>query len=108
MNKLTYENKFRATQITNSNTVGEAKEARRLEGTLRKFWEETTLNYIKATTRRDLKAEVGVQYSYKTLKFTYDLKPDGSVRVEVIQRDEFSSRTYVMETFTILKRKLYS
>lgn len=107
MNMETCEAKYEATKIVDTNTVGEAKKAHKLETTLRKFWKKEALTYIKVNLGRDLQTEVDLPYSYKDLQFTFDLKPSGTVRVGVIWHEEFGGLDQVGETFSVPKKKLY-
>ena len=103
MNKETYLNKLATTVMTDANTLGEAKEAKKVENALIRFWKKAALASIKKETGRDLIAE---QVHWRRVHFNVDLKATGNVVVELWFCDDYLQETFG-ERFTIAKKVLF-
>lgn len=79
MNKQTYEAKLADTITTNQSTVEEVRAAKRAVSALKSFWKKS-LNAHLAKEQQVDAAELAHTYE---LKYKFDLKPTGSVAVEV-------------------------
>ena len=101
MKKETYTTKLAATVMTDANTLGEAKEAKKLENTLKRFWKNAAIKHIKATTGRDLNEK----WNWKDVRFDFNLKPNGSIKIEVWAEDDRFPAVFE-ERFTVAKKDL--
>lgn len=104
MKKSTYLAKLAATEITDSNTVGQWKEAEKLKKKLTRFWEKEALRVIKETTGRDLAAEIP---GWTSLEFEFNLKANGTVIVKQFVNDQFRS-PQLREKFAVRKSNILS
>ena len=102
MKKETYLTKLAATVVTDANTLGEAKEARKVETALIRFWKKAALANIQENTGRDLLAE---RANWKTVRYAFNIKATGNVVVELWQSDEFRPAVFG-ERFVVAKKDL--
>ena len=102
MDKATYITKLAATVITDNNTVGEAKKAARDKKALERFWKKAALAYVLETEGIDLAAE---EVNWKMNRFDFNLKPTGTVKIEVYICDDRVAPKY-SNSYIIPKRFL--
>jgi len=102
MKKETYLTKLAATVLTNANTLGEAKEARKIEATLNRFWKKAALANIQKNTGRDLLEE---EANWKNVRYAFNLKATGNIVVELWLCDEFQPAVFG-ERFVVAKKDL--
>lgn len=109
MKKETYLKKLEATVITDDNTVGEAKKAKRVEAELKRFWKQKALEYVHNNEPDAAKyldtpgAEVGIDFN---------LKPAGTVKVIVYdiygKTLPYPPYRQELKQYTVRKRDLFS
>lgn len=80
MKKETYLRKLDATVITDKNTAGEAKTAKRVESELKRFWKKSALDYLRRTEPEAVKHLDGIQFTHDV---EFDLKPAGTIKVKI-------------------------
>lgn len=101
MNKEKYEAKLATTIITDNNTVGEAKAAKKVENELKRFWKKEALAFILETEGKDLMAP-----NWTIIDWKFDLKPGGSIVIKETPYTEFGREAGGKE-YRILKRNLF-
>lgn len=101
MNKEKYEAKLAATVITDDNTIGEAKAAKKVENELKRFWKKEAIAFILKTEGKDLMAP-----NWTTIAWDFDLKPGGTIRIIETPYTEFRQGTGGTK-YRILKRNLF-
>lgn len=78
MNKATYLEKLASTKIADTNTVAEARGAKKRLNALRRFWENAALKYVLKQEDHGFITEEG---SWTYLTFEYNMSVTGSVNV---------------------------
>jgi hypothetical protein len=104
----TYLKKLAATQITDDNTVGEAKAAKRTEAELKRFWKKAALEYIR---QNETDAEKLIDNPWIQVDFEFNLKPTGSVKIKLLDLDErlpYPPFYQELKRYTVLKRHLFN
>ena len=103
MKKKTYLKKLATTVITDDNTVGEAKAAKKTEAELKRFWKKAALADIKKTDARNL-----LDSPWVKLEFDFNLKPIGSVTVKVMDREPRNPRFAELNRYRVPKHNLFN
>ena len=108
MKKETYLQKLATTVITDENTVGETKAAKRTEAELKRFWKKAALEFVR---KNEIEAERLIDNPWIGVDIEFNLKPTGSVTVRLL---DLASRPlpyppFYQETkrYTVLKRNLF-
>lgn len=104
MQKITYLQKLATTQITDDNTVGEAKAAKRTEIALNQFWKKAAIAHI----RQETDGELLIENPWIKLEFDFNLSPTGTVTVKAIDLDARNPLFAEMKRYTIPKRHLFN
>lgn len=81
MKKETYLQKLATTVITDENTVGEAKAAKRTEAELKRFWKKAALEFVR---QNETEANHLIDNPWIEVNFEFNLKPTGSVTVRLL------------------------
>lgn len=109
MKQETYLRKLAATEITDENTVGEAKTAKKIEAELKRFWKKAALEYIR---KNEQGAEILIDSPWIAVHMDFNLKPNGSVKIKLLDLDSrplpYPPFHQVEKEYTILKRKLFT
>lgn len=109
MKQETYLRKLAATEITDENTVGEAKTAKKIKAELKRFWKKAALEYIRENEQG---SEVLIDSPWIAVNMDFNLKPNGSVKVKLLdlasRRLPYPPFYQVKKEYTILKRKLFT
>lgn len=84
MKKETYLRKLASTEITDDNTVGEAKAAKKTETELKRFWRTSALEHIRAN---EADSDVKLDNPLILVDMTFNLKPNGSIVVKLLNGD---------------------
>lgn len=103
MKKETYLRKLAATQITDDNTVGEAKAAKKIEAELNRFWKKAALEFVSQN-------ETLVDCPWIKVDMDFNLKADGSIIVKLLDMDErmpYAPFYREVKHYTIPKRHLF-
>lgn len=107
MKKETYIKKLEATVITDDNTVGEAKTAKKVETELKRFWKQKAVEYVRNNEPESARYfnNPGVQ-----VDVDFNLKPTGTVKVIFSNTDRPVRYPYhqEMKRYTVHKRDLFS
>jgi len=107
MKKETYLSKFASTEITDENTVGEAKAAKKIEAELKRFWKKAALEYIR---KNEKDSAVLIDSPWIAVHMDFNLKPTGSVVVKLLDTDArpvpYPPFHQEAKRYTILKRHL--
>lgn len=82
MKKETYLNKLATTVITDENTVGEAKAAKRTEAELKRFWKKAALEFVRQNETEPL-----LDNPWIGVDFDFNLKATGSVTIKLLDLD---------------------
>ena len=78
MNKATYLEKLAATKISSTDTVAEARAAKKRLNALRRFWEKAALKYV---LQQENHGFITTKGSWTYLTFEYNMSATGSVNV---------------------------
>ena len=84
MKKETYLRKLAMTKITDENTVGEAKAAKRIEAELKRFWKKAVLEFLR---ENETEFKATVNRPWIDVRFDYNLKATGTVVVQLVNTD---------------------
>lgn len=108
MKKETYLQKLATTVITDENTVGEAKAAKRTEAELKRFWKKAALEFVR---QNETEADPIIENPWIQVNIEFNLKPTGSVTVRLL---DLAARPLPYPPFyqevkhyTVLKRNLF-
>jgi hypothetical protein len=108
MKKETYLQKLAATVITDDNTVGEAKVAKRTEAELKRFWRKAALEFVR---QNETEAEHLIDNPWIGVDIEFNLKPTGSVTVKLLDLAghplPYPPFHQEVERYTVLKRNLF-
>jgi hypothetical protein len=105
MKKTTYLEKLATTVITDENTVGEAKAAKRTETELKRFWRKAALEFVRENEQG---ADTLIDAPWIKVKMEYNLKPTGSVIVKLLDVDARAVFPPEAKRYTIPKRTLFA
>jgi hypothetical protein len=105
MQKIAYLEKLATTQITDDNTVGEAKAAKRTETALTQFWKKAAIAHIRQT---ETDGDEFIENPWIKLEFEFNLQPTGTVTVKVIDLDARNPLFAEMKRYTVPKRHLFN
>lgn len=108
MKKETYLAKLAATVITDENTVGEAKAAKRTEAELKRFWKKAALEFVR---KNETEADHLIDNPWIGVDIEFNLKPTGSVTVKLLDlatpRFPYPPFYQEVKRYTVLKRNLF-
>jgi hypothetical protein len=105
MQKITYLQKLAITQITDDNTVGEAKVAKRTETALKQFWKQAAIAHIR---QNEEDGEQFIENPWIKLEFDFNLQPTGTVIVKVIDLDARNPLFAEVKQYAVPKRHLFN
>lgn len=107
MKKETYLQKLATTVITDDNTVGEAKAAKRTEAELKRFWKKASSEFVR---QNETEADHLIDNPWIQVNIEFNLKPTGSVIVRLLDlaAPRFPYPPFYQEVkhYTVSKRSL--
>lgn len=103
MKKTTYLEKLATTVITDENTVGEAKAAKRTETALKRYLKNAALAHIEKTATDNL-----LDSPWVKVEFDFNLKPTGSVTVRLFDLDSHNPNFAELKHYTVRKSDLFN
>lgn len=108
MKKETYLQKLATTVITDENTVGEAKVAKKTEAELKRFWKKAALDFVR---QNETETEHLIDNPWIGVDIDFNLKATGSVTVKLLDlaAQRFSYPPFYREVnqYVIPKRNLF-
>lgn len=109
MKKETYLKKLETTVITDDNTVGEAKAAKRVKAELKRFWKQRALEYVR---QNEPDASKYFDALWVKVDVDFDLKAAGTVKVMIYNMDSiplpYPPYRQELKRYTVRKRDLFS
>lgn len=103
MKKETYLRKLAMTKITDENTVGEAKAAKKIEAELKRFWRKAALESVR---ENEIGFDAAVDRPWINVRMDYNLKATGSVVVQLVDTDARGLYAPVVKEYRIRKNTL--
>lgn len=108
MKKETYLQKLATTVITDENTVGEAKAAKRTEAELKRFWKKAAMEFVR---QNETDADHLLDNPWIEANIEFNLKPTGSVTVRLLDLDSrplsYPPFHQEVKRYTVPKRHLF-
>lgn len=107
MKKTTYLEKLATTVITDENTVGEAKAAKKTEAELKRFWRKAALEFVR---KNETESNQMIDNPWIGVDIEFNLKPTGSVTVKLLDlaapRFPYPPFHHEVKRYTVPKRQL--